>query len=288
MTLLLALLLIVLWRRWQRADAHLLSKPMALVFFAWILLMSLGEITPRLQQGNLFTLHALSVDRSSHVSKEDAQIGFSLAWVAGFGVMGLWSAMLLSSSLAPTLEQAWRASRAGGVLSKTPLPLASDARSAVLWSAGLGGLLVGAWMYLLHQLFESPFLHMLVTPIDAMPLMLAAGVLIPLLTWTLLIEWRGIRLAGMAVFVVWVVAPMVAVIGMLAGASPTAWPRWFVAASGFGLPLLSLFESVKIGLPLPFDTASVRLPWMVSLSVYALIAVGMAVRLRQAQRNPPA
>ncbi len=51
MSVLIAFLLQVIWRRWQRADAHLLSKPQALMFSAWIIVMSLGETIPLLRDG---------------------------------------------------------------------------------------------------------------------------------------------------------------------------------------------------------------------------------------------
>ena len=64
MAILSGFLLQILWRRWKRADAHLLSKPLALAFSAWIIVMSMGEIFPPAARRDLVRLEQQSNQRA--------------------------------------------------------------------------------------------------------------------------------------------------------------------------------------------------------------------------------
>jgi hypothetical protein len=283
MSLLLAILLVVVRRRWQRADAHLLSKPMAIVFFAGVILMSLGEISPRLQDGSLFEFQNPMRPRSSTMLPVSAETGMALLWAGGFGSVGLFTAMLLTASIAPSLEQYWRARRSAGHPSNTKLPWTSDASGALPWSFALGAVLLVGWTFLVRALLASPFLAAFAKPASTMPALLAAGILIPLITWTLLVELRGLGFASMAAFVAWLVPPMVATVGLLAGTLPTDWPKWVMALSGFVLPFLSLFESLGGWSIVPGMELGVRAPWLASLVLHAGVAVFLYLRLRRAR-----
>ena len=44
----------MLWRRWRRLESHLLSKPWAVGFFAWLQVLLLGNALPLIEPGSLF------------------------------------------------------------------------------------------------------------------------------------------------------------------------------------------------------------------------------------------
>jgi hypothetical protein len=205
-------------------------------------------------------------------------------WAGGFGVVGLITAMVLSSSIAPTLDQHWRALRGLARSKGARLPWADDARSAVPWSIVLAGVLFAGWYYLVRQLLDLPFLRMFAAPVPAMPYLLAAAVLVPLLVWTILIEWRGGKFAAMAVFLFWVLPLMVAIVSILSGVNPDGWPRWFFGASGLMLPFLGLFESFG-GIGKAFaEMAKEHEVWRASIIVHSVLVVVFWVCLRRAQK----
>jgi len=284
MTIMLGVLLTILWRRWQRSTAHLFSKAMAVGFFAWILVLSLGEIVPLLQDPKFLQSRHLSGNAGVLQMAGASQPVIALLWAGGFGIVGLLTAMLLSSSIAPTLDQHWRALRGAARSARARVPWADDARSAVPWSIALAGVLVAGWYYLVRQLFDTPLVRVIVTPLPAMPYLLGAAIVVPLLVWTILLEWRGARFASMAAFVVWVLPLMVAIVSIISGVDPVGWPRWFFGASGLTLPFFALFESFG-GLGKAFaDSGKSHQVWMVSIISYSVLAVVFYICLRRAQK----
>ncbi len=294
MTALILFLLQILRRRWQRADSHLFSKPLALAFSAWVILMSLGETVPLLRDGTLFELGTRLVAKGQHnrdgavseaAAKALSEGLIPVAWAGAFGCVALLSAMVLAAIITPTLERHGRARRAHREGTAARLPWASDAGSAFAWTIVLGLMALGGWVYLVEQLLATSLLHLVIPPGPRLPLNLALGLLIPLLTWAILLEWRGLKVACLGAFVLWVIPEMVGIVGILSGTNPMAWPRWWLALSGFTLPFYSMGQSMT-GLAELGDTLQrLRAPWMASLALHALLAAVMFVYLRQAQRR---
>ena len=289
MAILSGFLLQILWRRWKRADAHLLSKPLALAFSAWIIVMSMGEIFPLLRDGTLF-------DWSNKVVKEHSagdrmlvaamSHGFiPLGWAGVFGCVALLSTMVLAAIITPTLEQYGRARRVHRNTPLTRLSWASDARSALVWVCGLGLMALAGWFVLVKQLLNgTALLHLVIQPRAEMPFVLGLGLLIPLLTWTVLLEWQGLKLACLGAFVFWIIPVMAGIVGVLSGTEPTHWPMWWVGFSGFVLPLYSMSQSVSGLVNFSGVLHQIRMPWLISLTAHAVLAVVMFGCLIRARR----
>ena len=293
MAVLILFLLQILRRRWLRADAHLFSKPLALAFSAWIIVLSLGETFPLVRDGTLFDWSHRMVAKGSQgrqptlpgpVADVLSQGLIPVAWAGAFGCVALLSAMILAAIITPTLEQHGRARRVYPGGNSPRLPWASDARSALAWTAVLGAMALAGWAVLVKELLDTPLLRMVLQPTGRLPLVLGAGLLIPLLTWAVLLEWRGLKIACLGAFVFWVVPVMVSVVGMLAGTNPLHWPKWWLGVSGFALPFYAMSQSMNGLADVGDILRQLRAPWLLSLGGHAALAVVMFVYLRRAQR----
>ena len=293
MSVLIAFLLQILWRRWRRADAHLFSKPLALAFSAWIIVMSLGETFPLLRDGTLFDWSSRMVERNTH-GRGHALSNATLSvvtqglipagWAGAFGCVALFSAMILAAIITPTLEQHGRARRARPGSPSSRLPWASDAQSALLWTGVLGLMALAGWAVLVERLLDTPLLRLVLQPSPQLPLVLGAGLIIPLLTWTVLLEWRGLKIACLGAFVFWIIPVMVGVVGILSGTNPLRWPKWWLGLSGFALPFYSISQSMHGLAEVGGILQQLRVPWLLSLGEHAVLAVVMLGCLHKARR----
>jgi hypothetical protein len=297
MVVLIGFLVQILWRRWRHAEAHLFSKPLALAFSAWIILMSLGELFPLLRDGTLFDwgnrlaskaqqghAHTIPIEAVSVLSQGLIPLG----WAGAFGCVALLSAMILAAIITPTLEQHGRARRARLGDSPLRVPWASDAQSALGWTAVLGVMALAGWAVLVERLLDTPLLRFVLHPSPELPLTLGVGLLIPLVTWAILLEWRGLKIACLGAFLLWIVPVMVAVVGILAGTNPLHWPRWWLGLSGFALPFYSISQSMHGLADLGGILEQFRVPWIFSLAGHAVLAGVMYVFLRRAQSREAA
>ncbi len=255
--------------------------------------MSLGETFPLLRDGTLFEWTNRLIARGGH-ERHAALTGPALAvltqglipvgWAGAFGCVALLSAMILAAIITPTLEQHGRARRARpGERRRRALPWASDAQSALLWAVALGLMALAGWAVLVGRLLDTPLLRLVLQPSPQLPLVLGAGLIVPLLTWTILLEWRGLKIACLGAFVFWIVPIMVGIVGMLSGTNPLHWPKWWLGVSGFALPFYSISQSVNGFADLSSILEQLRVPWLISLGGHAMLAVMMLCFLRRAQ-----
>jgi hypothetical protein len=288
MSVLLSFLLLILWRRWKRADAHLFSKPLALAFFAWIVVMSLGELNPLIQNGTLFEpgkrMSQIIKTPAGSITPEAAQEVMAVIWAGVVGCVALAAAMLVAAIITPTLEQHWRALRAARNQESEGLRWTSDSRSALPWTLGLGLIAVAGWYELVKQVLDTPILSFVFRPDPAMLSILGAGLLLPLIAWGLLLEWRGMKAAMGGAFVFWMIPLMISVVAGLSGASLTGWPKWLMAFSGFTLPFLSLLQCSRGLANFGGYLHDLRQPWIASLIAHAGLAAFLWLRLRIAQK----
>ena len=193
--------------------------------------------------------------------------------------------MILAAIITPTLEQHGRARRAGPGARLSRLPWASDAQSAFLWTGVLGLMALGGWVLLVERLLDTPLLRLVLHPTSQLPFVLGAGLLIPLLTWAVLLEWRGLKVACLGAFVFWIVPVMVGVVGILSGTNPLHWPKWWLGLSGFALPFYSMSQSLSGLTNVSEFLQPLRVPWLISLGAHAALAAVMLFCLRRAQQS---
>ncbi len=291
MVMLLGFLLMILWRRWKNAEAHLFSKPLALVFFGWIGLMSLGEITPMIRSGTLFQNAKLPrgfTPLGNPLSEELTHKLLMVVWAGAVGVVAFIATMLIAAIITPTLDQYWCALRAQENIKSRRIPWTRDAHSALSWSLIIGIIGTGGWYYLVREVMATRYLSMVLHPIPSMPVILATGLILPLIAWTLLLEWRGMKVAFAGAFIFWVLPLMVVTIAILSGTAFSGWPKWLLALSGFALPFLSLTQATHGPAAVTELLEHLHTPWMLSLFVHCGAIVLFWRSLRRAQRLIPA
>lgn len=225
----LAALLTILFRRWNDRDSQLLGKVGATVFTAWILLLTCGEILPGFWSGEGVPemIGSGNIDRAITSVYPLANI---LVWVVGFALLSGGMNLLLTGSLVPSVESRARCAH----LSRTPWW--SDGRNALPWVIAISLLTSAAWSWVVGVLLrDTPGLGGIALG-NTDILRFTASILLPACACYSLVWWRGWKYALSAGFLVWIVPPMVAFVGLLLAASPDGWPIWLAGTSGLILP----------------------------------------------------
>lgn len=235
---------VMLCRRWRRAESHLLGKLWATGLFIWIQILLLGNALPLIDPGDL------------HPAPIDAVMMSGL-----YGIATLVLIYVLGGIITPSGDhqlQGWRRARKQD---RTALPLVADAASAsgfTLVMALTGG---AGWFWFTRALVESRWFpgQTLAMPVLGyfLAVMVAGG-----LGFQLLLEWKGGRVVGLLAILVGGVPLMAGAVlsvfsermyplgAWLVGISPASLPFY---ASGSLLPIAELPESVARAVPRAFD-----------------------------------
>jgi len=108
----------MLWRRWRKADCHLLGKVGATGLFAWLQVMLLGNALPLIATGDLFPSRELS-RRFGRLVEPGAgewspELGEAFVMIALYGVVTLiflWWLIFLITPQDQTQVRGWRRAR---------------------------------------------------------------------------------------------------------------------------------------------------------------------------------
>ncbi|MFT6862475.1 MAG: hypothetical protein ACJAVK_001033 [Akkermansiaceae bacterium] len=278
----------MLWRRWRKADCHLLGKVGATGLFGWLQVMLLGNALPLIASGDLFPSRELNRRFGRIINPQKAswipEPWEATVMVGLYGVLTLaclwWLTFVISSDNQGQVR-GWRRARKFG---KTKLPVFSDATTSVPWTlamAVMGGM---GWFIFANALIESywyPELSLLaVTPV-AMFLLLACGGL----GLSALLESVGRKVTGLVAIFVGVLPLMLGVIFAvsrddliapavwLGGICPVSWP---VYGAGVFLSEEGMPRDVARALPNAF--------WFWQ-GVVALTMIWLLTKLREARKG---
>ena len=230
--------LVMLCRKWRRAESHLLGKTWATGFYIWIQIQLLGNSLPLMDEGAVFPSQAFN-----------RMIRFKAGWhpdpgeaVAMSGIYGVISLILIFIfvlMITPSADsqiRGWRRARKQGVDS---LPFFSDAATsfwAVLIMALAGAM---GWFLFTKGLVESRWFpgHLMTQKIFFFYalVMFAAG-----LGFQALLESKGGRVVGLVTIFVGVVPPMAgAILAPMSDRFPqlASLSVWLFGMSPASLPL---------------------------------------------------
>ena len=230
--------LVMLCRKWRRAESHLLGKTWATGFYIWIQIQLLGNSLPLMDEGAVFPSQAFN-----------RMIRFKTGWhpdpgeaVAMSGIYGVISLMLIfifALMITPSADgqiRGWRRARKQGVDS---LPFFSDAATS-FWAVLIMAL-AGAtgWFLFTQGLVESRWFpgHVMTLKILFFYalVMVAAG-----LGFQALLESKGGRVVGLVTIFVGVVPPMAgAILAPMSDRFPqlASLSVWLFGMSPASLPL---------------------------------------------------
>ncbi len=249
---------IMLCRKWRRAESHLLGKLWATGFFIWIQVLLLGNALPLIEPGNLFPSHGFA-GVAQYMWDWKPNPGEAVAMSGIYGLVTLGLIFVLGGIITPSADhqlRGWRRARKQGA---TALPRLADAATAYGWVGVMALAGAAGWFLFTRALVESHWFPGHVVPLSTLvyfaAVMLSSGV-----GFQALLEAKGGRavvLAGILVGVVPLMAGAVcsAVSGMLTtamwviGVSPLVLPFF---AAGSLLSIADLPEAVVHTVPQAF------------------------------------
>jgi hypothetical protein len=227
--------IIMLCRKWRRAESHLLGKGWAVCFFIWVQVFLLGNALPLVDSGQLFPSRGFK--RMSRGILDWAPESLeAMAMSGAYGVVTLGALFLLAGLITPSPEtqvRGWRRARKQGAVS---LPFFSDAATGTWFAVVMALAGAGGWFLFTRGLVESRWFPGQTVPVSILGyfsvVMLAAG-----LGFQMLLEMRGGRTVGLATILVGVAPIMVGVVMGLIGTGVIPAASWVVGMSPISLPL---------------------------------------------------
>jgi hypothetical protein len=236
---------VMLCRKWRRAESHLLGKTWATGFFIWIQTLLLGNALPLIDTGSLFPSRGFTrMVRMMNQRPPDPMEAVAMSGIYGLVTLAL--IFILVAIVTPSTDsqlRGWRRARKQG---DTSLSFFSDAATG-FWAAivmALAG--AGGWFLFTRGLVESRWFPGHEVPIGVFGLfaavLLSAGV-----GYQALLEAKGGRHVTLTAIFVGVVPVMIgAVMAVSENLAPIA--VWLIGMSPLSLPvyasssLLSLAE----------------------------------------------
>ncbi|MEM0896125.1 MAG: hypothetical protein AAGJ79_04500 [Verrucomicrobiota bacterium] len=237
----------MLWRRWRRAESHLLGKLWAILVFAWVQIVLLGNALPLIEPGYLFPSRGL--DRFTgrfRTGDWSPQIWEAGAIVVTFGLSTLAMLWIITVMITPNRETRLRGWRKARKLNRSWLSPLSDPATSWPWvvtmvTIGVAGWYVFAKAVVEAHWFPGQLLHPRALPAFALVLMTGG------LGFHAILEGRGGRAAGLAAIFIGVVPIMAGTILAIVNEELPAPAIWMGAIS----PLAGVFLSSSISMGLP-------------------------------------
>ena len=238
--------IIMLCRKWQRAEAHLLGKLWAVGFFIWIQILLLGNALPLIEPGLLFPSRAFSrmIQLMPNWKPQPME---AVAMSGIYGLVTLLLIFVLAGIITPSAEhqlRGWRRARKQGAAA---LPRLADAATAfwfvlIMALAGAAG-----WFIFTRALVESRWFPGHTVPLRTLgffvAVMLTGGI-----GFQALLEAKGGRVLALVVIFVGVVPLMAGTVLAPINGRMIPLASWLIGMSPVSLPfyaagtLLSLAE----------------------------------------------
>lgn len=256
---------VMLGRRWQRAEAHLMGKIWAVGLFVWAQIMLLGNALPLIDPGNLFPSREFG--RMFGPVRRIAAAGWRPDPIEAVILSGIYGAVtvallaLISGIITPSVDrqiQGWRRARK---LGQRGIPWLSDAGSGWWFTLLMAAAGAAGWFVFTRALVESRWFPGQVLPVPVfgyfLALVLGCG-----LGLQALLETRGAQIQRLAWILIGIVPLMAGSVlcvisealyplgAWVLGISPVAQP-FFAAASQ--MPIADLPPSIARAVPRAFE-----------------------------------
>ena len=261
---------IMLCRKWRRAESHLLGKLWATGFFMWIQLLLLGNALPLIEPGTLFPTRGLA-SLARYVLEWTPNPAEAVAMAGVYGLVTLALICVLGGIITPSADhqlRGWRRARKQGAAA---LPRLADAATAYWWVVVMA--LAGAtgWFLFTRALVGSHWFPGHAVPLSTLGLF-AAVMLSGGCGFQALLEAKGGRSVALAGILVAVVPLMIgAVCSAVSGMVTTA--VWVIGMSPLSLPFYAVGSQLSI-VDLPEEVTHA-----VTQAFYCWLGLGMAVML---------
>ncbi len=273
--------IVMLCRKWRRAESHLLEKTWATGFFIWIQILLLGNALPLIEPGNLFPSRGFY--HMTHLMRDWSPKPTEAVLMSGiYGFVTLASIFVLGAIITPSAHHQLRGWRRARKQEQSSLPWLADAATSFWFVAAMA--LAGAvgWFVFTRALVESVWFPGHSVPLAVLgyftAVLFAGGV-----GFQVLLEARGGRVLGLVVIFVGVVPLMTgAVLSVITGMLPLA--SWLMAISPVSLPFYAAGSLLSIS-ELPEEMArAVPMAFYFWLAVLTLTSTWLALQLRNSRK----
>ncbi len=150
--------IVMLWRRWRRAESHLLGKIWAVGLFAWTQILLLGNALPLIEPGLLFPSREIGRRlRVSAGANWKPQIEEAVGMIGLYGLVTLCLIAVLTMIITATEDEQLRGVRRMRKLGWAHLPRFSDAAGSFWFVAVMAVIGAVGWMFFARALVESPW-----------------------------------------------------------------------------------------------------------------------------------
>ena len=273
----------MLWRRWRRAEAHLLGKLWAVVLFAWVQVILLGNALPLITSGRIFPSRELRRRITAEVGGDWApRLGEAIAMIGLYGFATLALIWMLAQIIAPSVDTQVRGEQRARKLSLARVPAFSDAAGAGWLVLAMGIIGAAGWTTFAKSLVESAWFPGSILPAHAAPtfalVLLGAG-----LGFVALVEGGGGKRAFLVILLAGVVPVMAGSILGAAGNTLLTASAWLAGIS----PLAAPFYAAQALVPdkaRPEMIGSMTAAFWTWQAMTAVATAWLLIRLRKVRR----
>ncbi len=276
----------MLWRRWRRAESHLLGKAWATGLYAWIQVLLLGNALPLIEPGHLFVSRAMArrLGQFRDYAGWTPQPTEAVAMAGTYGLVSLVFLWILTIMITPNAENQTRGWRRARKLGRDSLPFASDPATAFGWVATMAVIGAAGWFLFSAALVESSWFPGREVPWWC-PLAFALSFLAGGLGFHALLEGRGSKTTTLSVIFVGVVPVFVGIVVGTMDDRFVAPATWLIGLSPASAPAFaSTFLLPGSDLPPEFARAAPRAFWFWQGGA-ALVTAWLLVHLRRVRKQ---
>lgn len=272
---------VMLCRKWENAESHLLGKPWAVAVFVWIQVLLLGNALPLIDSGQLFPSRGFSRMISLRLDWQPQPVE-ALVMSAIYGLVSLFFVVVLTSMITPNRDRQSRGWRRARKIGKTRLGIFTE--PATSWWFTLAMTLAGAagWFWFTRGLVESRWFPGMLLPWRTFGLFAAVMVSAGLVFQTLL-ESKGGKFVGLCAIFLGALPMMAAAVIAVPGKQLSAPAVWLGSISPVSLPVSAAATLLPmIDLPVEIARAVPRAFyfWLVVLAITALRLTWGLIRFR--------
>lgn len=276
--LMLTLFTMVVYRKWQNENHHLLDKHSAVIALGTLYFALIGSMLPQISTGRIFPSwgprYLLEIPPPDFISPEEALfiLGF-------FGVFSLIISILTIALITPNLDKQIKGLRRMLKLGNRRVPLRDDESSSFGHGLAICAITFTGWWLFVGYLFESPWYQgWMLSPYAWLGALLS--LVVPIMSFQMYLEVKGGHGLFIVLLIAWIV-PLLGGILMAAASDHLIHAATYVAAlSGFLLP----FYSVEAGLVQSYfldEMSQARHAFFLVLFLYATLLPILFVEWRK-------
>lgn len=274
--------IVMLCRKWHRAESHLLGKFWAAGFFLWIQILLLGNALPLVEPGNLFPSRGFS--RLMNIRLDwNPDPGEAIAMSGVYGFFTLVLLVILSGIITPTRDTRLRGWRRARKNNRTSLPRFGDASTGV-WVAGFMAISGAAgWFIFTRSLVESRWFPGHSVPASTffyfVLILTSCG-----LGFQMLMEWLGRRTLFLLLIFIGLIPVMVAAI-LAIGREMTPLSIWIAGMSPVSLPFYAPASLLSLSEIPPAAARALPRAFHFWLLVLTISSAWLAVKLHASRKS---